>query len=91
MSEEEYNIGEFLIQIFASTQEYIRIYDLKPLYVAVDKYHYESIKRSPFSPWVDTDTMQLMNGVFIVLEDRFTGDFMSFRTQNYKPRKEQDN
>ena len=91
MSQEEYYIGEFLIQIFANTQEYIRIYGFKPLYVAVDKYHYESIKRSPFAPWVDTDTMQLMNGVFIVLEDRFTGDFMSFRTQNYKPRKEQDN
>lgn len=30
MSQEEYYIGEFLIQIFANTQEYIRIYDFKP-------------------------------------------------------------
>ena len=39
MSQEEYYIGEFLIQIFANTQEYIRIYDSKPFSVAVKEFN----------------------------------------------------
>lgn len=82
---EDYYIGNFLIEMFSNIEEYRNVYGKLPYSVAVDRNHYELIKKSPFSKaWFDKESMQLKNGVFVVMDERFMGSFTSFRSSSYK-------
>ena len=78
-------IGDFLIEIFANIESYKDVYGNPPHTIAVDSEHYKQIAESGYDPWIDAETMKLMNGVQIVKEDRYNGSFMSMRSNLYAP------
>lgn len=82
----DYYIGEFIINIYASMEEYKSIYGKYPATVAVDEEHFSMIRKSPYTSWINPENMEMMNGTKIVEEKRYKGTFMSMRNENYRSR-----
>lgn len=81
MTEQDWYIGDFLIEMFHSISEYVRIKGNIPKSIVVDSRHYNMIMNSGYA-WVDVGTSSLMNGVIISEEKKYVGTFMRMRSDN---------
>lgn len=79
LTEEDIYIGNFLIDIYNSIQEYIGIYRTDPVSVGVDSRHYKLLQHCSFGNWINQDTMKLRNGILVEEEKRWVGSYTSIR------------